>query len=254
MKKIICIVLTLFLVNVSAQIQTVAKVLPTNAPSQNNNPQAPLATGVLLVDQQPDQANGFFADVDCDNCSSSTVQVIADDFVLANNETITQIVIWTGYFPGNVPLATDNFTVTIHSDNTGAPGAIIYSETNVPSTRATTGVVLFGVDEYRNELTLATPASLTAGIYWLEIHNDSTGSAETVLWETGTLDASTGAVANSAFAIQFPVVNWMPISGGNLAFQLYAGLTPPTPVPSLTWLGLALLILTLGFFGRRFVK
>ncbi len=29
---------------------------------------------------------------------------------------------------------------------------------------------------------------------------------------------------------------------------------PATPVPSLTWLGLALMVLTLGFFGRRFVK
>ncbi len=33
-----------------------------------------------------------------------------------------------------------------------------------------------------------------------------------------------------------------------------AALAPPTPVPSLTWLGLALMVLTLGFFGRRFVK
>ncbi len=52
-------------------------------------------------------------------------------------------------------------------------------------------------------------------------------------------------------AIGFPDAQFvMTVNASNAAVAL----APPTPVPSLTWLGLALMVLTLGFFGRKFVK
>lgn len=253
MGKFLSILALLFVINANAQVAT--KVSPIDSPRVDRSLQIPqMAVGALLVNQPPNQVTGVFNDVDCDLCGTG-VQVLADDFVLANAETIGQLVIWTGYFSGNIPLANDNWTVTVHNDNAGTPGTVAYTETNVPSVRMTTGVVLFGVDEYMTVLTLATPPDLAAGTYWLEIHNDSTGSAENVFWESGDPDVSNGAgTANEFFATEFPVVTWNPNSTIDFAFQIYAAAPPPVPVPSLNWLAVLLMVLTLGFFGRKLVK
>ena len=195
-----------------------------NLPSQNRGGPIQYCTGNLLLNQEPMQANGLFSDIDCDFCGAG-VQVMADNFILTNDETITELVIYTGYFPDNTP-STDLWTVSVHADNAGAPGMVLQTETNVPSTRVDTGVDLFGVDEYRHILTLNTPVPLIAGTYWIEIHNDSVGSTESVFWETGNLD--TNSIVDSQFATEFPVVTWTPLgTSEEMAIQI-CGATEPT--------------------------
>lgn len=196
----------------------------------------------ILIDQQPNQINGLMNDFDCDICGTGQ-QSIAEDFVLAATETIGQIVIWGGYFPTNVPLVTDNYTVIFHADAAGIPGAVVApAETNVPTTRVDTGTDLFGVDEYQFTLTLANPVTLTPGTYWVEIYNDSTGSAETVFWETGTLDPVNGIDDGAAsFSTPGAGAGWFN-SGANMSLQLIT-IAPIHNVPSMNAWGMIVLAL-----------
>jgi hypothetical protein len=160
--------------------------------------------GNLILDQPPNQSNGLYIDLDCDACGSGT-QVIGENFSLPANNTLGQFVIYTGYHPGNVPI-NDTWDLTVHNDNSGVPGTIAYTESDVSATRTDTGVDLFGVDEYRVVLTPSSSIPLTAGTYWVEIHNDSTGSTDNVFWEIG--DTGTNSLAGNAFATQYPAVTW----------------------------------------------
>jgi len=195
----------------------------------------------ILIDQQPDQINGLFNDSDCDICGTGQ-QSIAENFVLIAPETIGQIVIWGGYFPTNVPLVTDNYTVIFYADAAGLPGAAVApAETNVPTTRVDTGIDLFGVDEYQFTLTLANPVTLTPGTYWVEIYNDSTGSAESVFWETGTLDPVNG-LDDGAASTSTPGsgAGWFNLGAGtNMSLQLIT--IAPLDVPSMNAWGMIVL-------------
>ncbi|MCB8946254.1 MAG: S8 family serine peptidase, partial [Ardenticatenaceae bacterium] len=134
------------------------------------------SAATVFLNQPPNQSNGSFSDVDCDLCAATGTQVLAENFVLANSSVITGMTIWSGYFPSNTPLVQDDLTVIFHADNNGTPGATLSTETSVPYTRMTTGIVLFGVNEYEHTITLANPVALDAGTYWVEIYNDTTGS------------------------------------------------------------------------------
>ncbi len=165
------------------------------------------AASTVFLDQSPNQSNGSFSDVDCNACGAGT-QVIADNFVLANSAVITQITFWSGYFPNNTPLAQDDLTVIFHADSGGSgPGAAFSTETTVPYTRTTTGIVLFGVSEYKHTITLSNPVALDAGTYWVEIYNDTTGNADSFFWEVGDLDVVNG-IANGAFSTSAPGSSW----------------------------------------------
>ena len=173
---------------------------------------------VVLIDQQPNQSNGIFSDASCDICGSGT-QVIADDFTLDFGFTINQIVLWTGYYPGNVPPATDVFTVIFHNDAGGIPGTTISTELTVPYVRVQTGMILFGVDEWMHTLTLASPVALSAGTYWVEIYNDTGFATDDMFWEVGNLDPFHG-IAGSAWDTTAPGSAWIWDGASDLAFQL----------------------------------
>ena len=203
--------------------------------------------GTVLIEQPPNQSNGIFTDADCDICGGA--QVLAENFVLTATQTIDTIVLWTGYFPANIPLPVDNWTVIFHQDTGGLPGATISTETGVPNSKVTTGLVLFGVNEYRDTLTLANPVTLGAGTWWIEAFNDSTGSTESVFWEVGDQDPVNG-ISGSAFASEAPGVSWF--AGGDLAFCLVETAAVPTLTP--IWfaaLALVLMAITLVALVRR---
>jgi hypothetical protein len=147
--------------------------------------------------------------------------VQADQFVLTSGATIGEIRMWGGYFPGNDPGPGDDMTVIFHADGGGGvPGAVISSETGVPTSRITTGVVLYGVDEYLLSLSLQDHISLNAGTYWVQIYNNTAGTADSFFWETGTLDTVNG-LPGLAYATTLPPVPWYVVAG-DLAFELPA--------------------------------
>jgi uncharacterized repeat protein (TIGR01451 family) len=181
--------------------------------------------GTLLLDQAPNQSNGLFADADCGACGTGQ-QSIADNFVLNDTYSIEEIVIWSGYFPGN-SAPVDNLTVIFHQNTGGLPGAVISTESNVPSSRTQTGVILFGVNEWMTVMTLTNPVELTAGTYWVEIFNNTAGNADNYFWEVGNLDPVNG-ISNNSFAQQTPGTTWLtgnPVSDN--AVQIYGTLVTP---------------------------
>ena len=69
----------------------------------------------LILDQQPNAVNGLFNDSACANCGTGQ-QSIADNFSVSAATDITQIVLWNGFYPTDVPNTTDHYTVIFHSD------------------------------------------------------------------------------------------------------------------------------------------
>ncbi len=235
----------------TAMAQSPGKISSVDNPPQQSSHQPGLCVGTSLIFQPPNQSNGLFSDSDCDLCGTGQ-QSLADDFTLAAEETITEVAFFAGYFPTNIPLATDDWTVIFHADAAGAVGAAIETQLDVPSTRVATGVVLFGVDEYQVNLQL-NPVTLSAGTYWIEIFNDSTGSTESVFWEAGDLDAVNGRL-NSSFAFETPGITWN-AGSPDVAFELCAGqVIQAEPIPSLDKVGLVSLLLLLATCGVIFLR
>jgi len=197
-----------------------ANVQGTRAPSADPNL-------VKLIDQAPNGQNGIFVDSTCDLCGTGQ-QSVGDNFKLTGSTTIEQIVFWTGYFPSDAPLATDLLTVIFHQDGGGIPGTVVSSQSNVPYTREQTGVVLFGVHEWKHTLTLATPVTLGAGTFWLEIFNNTGFTGTDFFWETGNQDPTNG-IYDAAFAFETPGVTWNAPLGYDMAFQLWTGGEPMLP-------------------------
>ena len=208
-------VLFLVLFSFSAFAQTSLLEYGPADVSGTRNIQAPMAP-VVFLSQAPNALNGLFADSSFNGTSQQTV---ADNFVVTSagpTVGITEIIIWGGYYPENIPNTTDDFAIIIHSDVGGVPGPNIYARYDLQATtRVTTGVTLFGVSEYIYTFDFsANPFILaTAGTYWIEIYNNSTQSSA-FFWETGNLDPTHG-VSGSQFAIETPGVNWL----GNTGYE-----------------------------------
>jgi len=194
---------------------------------------------VVFLDQLPNQVNGLFADANCLGCGTLQ-QSIADNFTVAIGGPtvgITEIVMWGGYFPENIPNTTDNFSIVLHDDNAGEPGTVLDSRTGLQATtRATTGIILFGVDEYvfTFDLSAAPMFIPSAGTYWVEIFNNSVESSN-FFWETGDLDATSG-ILGSAWITSAPgVPPWNLDGATDLAIQIN-GDDNISGGPTCTWL------------------
>lgn len=162
--------------------------------------EAPGGGAEIVVNQLPNQVSALFSD-------AAFPQAIADNFILDVDTTIEGLVIWGIYFDSNTPVV-DDFCVIFHTDDAGAIGTMITTETAVPSVREMTGYQIMGFDEYMHELTLATPVDLIAGTYWLEFYNTTQyPDSDTWGWETGTLDPDHGIVG-SAWAETVPGSDW----------------------------------------------
>ncbi|KAB2962009.1 MAG: hypothetical protein F9K16_10260 [Thermoanaerobaculia bacterium] len=194
---------------------------------------APRGTGTFL-NQAPNQVNGLFADSTCERCGTGQ-QSIAENFTLAAPATIGQITFWGGYFNTDTPLATDVLRVLVHADASGLPGAVVYDESNVASTRVQTGVILFGVHEWEFTLTLAAPVNLTPGTYWVEIFNNTAGNPDDFFWETGNLDPTHG-LAGSGWTTATPGVAWNFDGATDMAIQIDGPASPCYTPSDLPWL------------------
>lgn len=226
---ILVVALGLLTVSLALAGQGTSDSLASVSGGSSNPSGTPLAGpdlgSTLLIDQQPNQSNGFFSDANCGNCGSGQ-QSIADDFVLADTYNINNIVLWGGFFPSNTS-SPDDFRVRF-LDNSGGnlpnTASVLYDESNVPANTTQTGVVLFGVNEVVTVLTLTNPLELTPGTYWVEVFHNTVGNPDSYFWEVGNLDAANGRFNNS-FAFQTPGVTWNPGNPqADSAYQLWGSL------------------------------
>jgi len=169
------------------------------------------------ISQLPNQSNGIFSDVDCDFCSTP-VQILADQFIIWEETTVVGVNCWGGYYPTDVPTDEDAFTLIFRNDSGGMPGAEIAKFGPLAGTRSQTGVVLFGVHEYLHELPVEL--ALGAGTYWIELFNDTSGSAESWFWEAGDLDPANGIMGQAFTFDAYPLESWSFDGATDMAFEL----------------------------------
>jgi len=225
------LVLLVGLLPVTATAQPSAPAGPPGPanPSRESRtfPEPPRPEGVLLLEQLPNQVDGYFAD-------SQSPQSIAENFSLAEEQVIEQVQLWSGYFSFDTPFS-DNITIMFHDDAGGVPGTVLYSETPVASAREQTGVILFGVHEYLHTLTLATPLALGPGTYWVEIYNNNPGDDDIFFWETGNADSFGRGLLGYAWAPSTPGAGWLYDTGAELAFRLIGSDEPEPCVWQTVW-------------------
>ncbi len=193
---------------------------------------------VVFLDQAPNQVNGVFSDASCALCAATGSQVVAENVnvtIAGPNVVVTELVMWGGYYPENIPNTTDDFTIILHADAAGSPGSVLFSASGLQATsRVSTGVVLFGVNEYMFTFDFsATPIPVaTAGTYWVEIFNNSVESGN-FFWETGNLDATHGIVG-SGYAFETPGVTWSSDPATDFSIQINGDDNVPVEFTSFT--------------------
>lgn len=138
----------------------------------------------IVFENLPDRTNGGVAD----NSGFAPENRAADNFSLASNKTIGSIQFWGLWF--NNLVGVENFTAVFYGDEGGSPGSVLatISLTNVVS--STTGIDVFGFDEYLHTADLATAFDAEAGsTYYLSIFNDSgLGDDGTWAWESSAAE------------------------------------------------------------------
>ena len=214
----------------------------------------PALAQTALLSQPPNRVDAHLSDAKLQSLLLSPVPTgvcVAENFVLAAKTIIAEIRIWGIYFPGGVAPATDNFTVTVRSDTAGLPGAALSTPRNVPATRQVTGESVDGITEHAYTLMLDS-AIRAPGVYWVEICNDTTGSAASFYWEFGGADPLRG-VPGAAFVLTAPPGNnWLALDAGSDKQDLAIEITArpvATAVPTLSTLGMAIMIGTLAVGG-----
>jgi hypothetical protein len=216
-----------------------------------NPPTAPLIGSFcdladLAIDQDENHSDGIFSDLDCDVCNDGLggQLFIADNFIASKSGNITSICFAGAYFPGNLVLAVDDFTVTYYADAAGLPGAVIAGPMSLTvDSREMTGVVLFGVDEYGYQGSHGPVAVASGQTYWVEVVNNTAGNTDSWFWESGDQDPVNGIFDGVA---SFDEVDWLPIGAFDLAFAL--GYEVQAPIPTMgEWgifiLGLSFLVI-----------
>ncbi|MBX3395357.1 MAG: M4 family metallopeptidase [Phycisphaerae bacterium] len=133
--------------------------------------------------QIPNRSTSFISDADPH--PSAGMNKRAEDFELLRPARLEGLRFWGGYTP-NAP-APDSFTIRIYTWNGGIPGTFITERTAIVPSRVATGRTFgsasFPTTEYVYQATLSTPVDLTAGRYFVELFNDTSGHPSTWLWE-----------------------------------------------------------------------
>ncbi|MFT7480712.1 MAG: hypothetical protein ACI80N_004027, partial [Gammaproteobacteria bacterium] len=122
--------------------------------------------------QTPNQANAFASDSDFPN-------TVAENCILTAPTELCELVVWGAYAAGQTAPAGDLFTLIIHEDVAGLPGAVVYSETAIATTRIATGLLIVNqFEEYRYSLVPASRVILYPGTYWFEVTNNTSTDAD----------------------------------------------------------------------------
>ena len=125
--------------------------------------------GLIYSNGQPDLQYGY----------GITAHRILDDFVVGESSSVAGVRFWG---VGSIPFpAAFSGTITwaVHGDTAGAPGSVLASGTLNGLSGVPTGTSLvLGPPSvypvYRVDFDLTSPLALTAGTYWLELHNGPT--------------------------------------------------------------------------------
>lgn len=156
----------------------------------------------------------------------------ADNFTLASSVNIVQVTYWT--LQGDVTDYAGSTDWSFHQDASGIPGTVVASG-NTVATGSATGNTTLGLNEFAYTFTLSVP--LTAGNYWLDLHNGPSASQPATsyywAWSSGT--------GNSQSQDLSAAPSWE-TNDAELAFQLTTTDATTTPEPaSLALCGGALL-------------
>jgi hypothetical protein len=226
-----------------------------------NSISAPAGGNVVLFDQISLPASNGAPDQNFEAAYDIYDSEVADDFVVPGpmDWNINRVNIVGTYSAAGPAVSVD---IAIYPDNAGVPDAANpvagCSFTGLPITTDTAGS--FATD-------LPAGCLLTPGSYWMgHITNiDFAVGGQHFFSNTLTLANSEAHWVNPGDGFGTGCTTFTPGGsvcgiGGGAAFDLLYSLEGteslpiPTAVPTMTMYGMALMILTLGFFGRRFVK
>lgn len=188
--------------------------------------------------------------------------VAADDFVVSGYGWSIESIETIGTHSVGGPVT--GASVSFHADNGGSPNPTPLAGcdyTSIPVTD-TTGSL---------SITLPTPCNIIgAGTYWVAIQSDldfAGGVGGQHFWSnTDTVAGNEAHWVNPLDGFGSGCTTFQPagtvcaVGGGAPAYDLLYDLSgtqlvgEAAPVPSLNWLGMGLLVLTLGVFGRRFIR
>ncbi|MGD8452217.1 MAG: RHS repeat-associated core domain-containing protein [Phycisphaerae bacterium] len=150
------------------------------------------AYGAPLIEsyaQPPDQDEAYGSDLTPLPPPSDAVQILADDFSLAETTLITGLRWWGAYAYGDVP-DTDDFTLRFYDEADFFPGSLVWEEhvgdqvSRLPTGRIIT-TVAGDLAEYVYEMKFATPFWAGAGTwYWVSVVNNTVAQPLTWGWET----------------------------------------------------------------------
>lgn len=227
-----------------------------------NSVVTPSAGAVVLFDQisLTPRGNGT-PDQNFEATFDSYDSEVADDFVVPGPEhwSLSQINILGSQGAGGTATSVD---ITIYSDNLGAPGAAVAgcSFASLPTT------------DTAGDFATALPAgcSLSPGTYWMgHITNQDFGvEGQHFFSNTDIVNGSEAHWINPGDGFGTGCTTFAPagtvcgVGGGAPAYDfLYsiegtevAVFPPSVPIPSLSWFAIGLMFLTLGFFGRRYLR
>ena len=171
------------------------------------------AQGAVIYDNGgPDQVSG----------TNMSEQLVAENFTLGADTSITGIRFWS------IQDAADSYRGSVYwavyTDLPGEPGAILQSSTSGAVGSATGNFTGFGYAEYSFDI--AVSFVLTAGDYWLVLHNGPVGDNDPseMLWSTTAVPVgSESRYLDSTFG-------WVG-TGNEQAFQLDGVAVTPGEVP-----------------------
>ncbi|WP_339912350.1 PEP-CTERM sorting domain-containing protein [Symmachiella dynata] len=162
---------------------------------------------------------------DQNNASDMTAWVQAEDFVLAEDTSVTDLHFWTIESGTNWDGTLDYY---LFNDNGANPAVAPFASGAGQNVKKTaTGNTAFGLNEYSYWVDLENPVLLTGGVtYWIGLHLSNNFDFDGIAWETTS--GQFGTNGNGSYGGTFD--NW---TTGRQEHAFYlTGEAPAVPEPS----------------------
>jgi len=179
----------------------------------------------FIVDQRPTRFGGPASDTEfVVSPPHIQAQLIADDFALAQADTL-RAVIWWGFYNADNPPPVEVMRLRVYDarSSDGLPGTILYEEMFSDAQRTPTGrtiIVSGSPREFRYKVVLSQPLSLLPSTrYWTELVQIG-DPASAFRWENAFPGDGFAAAKNPATTDWYYIMS--PSGGLDQAFQLIA--------------------------------